>query len=153
MKVIIAGGLFALSMLLLTIVKGDEMYCTNFFTKWLFKTFNGISTSVLFWNALMWIVFISTGIVWPEIALGISILLSILFVAASIDECEFKNQSWQFMSLIIYGMAILIGVGFAIAWIWENTIVRFNNWLDTYKGNKAFDKWKQDNTRPDARNN
>lgn len=63
-----------------------------------------------------------------------------------------KNQSWQFMSLILYAMAILIGVGFVIFWIWENTISRFNNWLDAYKGNKAFDKWKQDNTKPNANN-
>jgi hypothetical protein len=75
---IIAGGLFVLFIILLKIIKGDKAHCNNFFTKWLFRTFNEIPTSVLFWNAIIWIIFISTGIVWPEIALGISLIVLLI---------------------------------------------------------------------------
>lgn len=156
---IIAGGLFAILLLLLVIAKGDKVFCTNPITIWIYETFNCYNTSAILWNGLMWIAFISTGVVWPEIASIVSSLLSLYFfllVLLSSDgeyDRALKNQTWFFMAWIFYIFAIIIGIGFGLYWIWENTIGRFNNWLDAYRGNKAFDKWKQDNTRPDARNN
>jgi hypothetical protein len=131
----IGSALFALLLLFVVIAKGDEMYCTNPFTKWIYKTFSPIKGSVLFWNGLFWILFISTGVVWPELALGISIILSIMFFATSLDESDFENQTWQWASILIYVLIIGLGIGLSIAWFYRNTIGRFNNFLD--KRNRA----------------
>lgn len=130
---IIAGGLFLFSLIILAIIKGDEMYCTNFFTKWLFKTFNPIPGSAIFWNGLFWILFISSGLVYPELALGISIFLSILYLACSFDEMELEYHSWIFAAILLYGLIALVGIGTGLYYIWTNTIGRFNNYLDKKK--------------------
>jgi len=130
---IISGGLFAILLLFLVIAKGDEMFCTNFFTKWIFKTFNPIPGSALFWNGLFWTLFISTGLVWPELALGISIILSIFMLAASFDDMEMKYHSWVWCTLFMYFGIALVGVGITLHYIWTNTIGRFNNYLDKKK--------------------
>ena len=144
---IIAGGLFLFFLIILAIIKGDEMFCTNFFTKWLFKSFNEIPASTLFWNAIFWIIFISTGFVYPELALGISIFLSIIYLVCSFDEMELEHHSWIFAAILLYGVIALVGIGTGLYYIWTNTIGRFNNWLDARKGNKRFNNWKRDNTK------
>lgn len=133
---IIAGGLFAILLLLLVIAKGDKVFCTNPITLWIYETFNCYNTSAILWNGLMWIAFISTGVVWPEIASIISSLLSmylvvlILFTSNAEYDRALKNQTWFFMAWIFYIFAIIVGIGFGLYWIWKNTIVRFNNYID-----------------------
>jgi hypothetical protein len=130
---IIGGGLFAILLLFLVIAKGDEMFCTNFFTKWIFKTFNPIPGSALFWNGMFWILFVSTGLVWPEIAFCISITLSIIYLLCSFDEMELENHTWIFAAMLLYGVIALVGIGTGLYYIWTNTIGRFNNYLDKKK--------------------
>lgn len=143
---IIAGGLFAILLLLLIIAKGDKVFCTNPITIWIYETFNCYNASTILWNGLMWIAFISTGVVWPEIASIISSLLSmylvilILFTSNAKYDRTLRNKTWFFMAWIFYILAIIVGIAIGLAWIWENTIIRFNNWLDAKRGNKAFDK-------------
>ena len=133
---IIAGGLFAILLLLLVIAKGDKVFCTNPITIWIYETFNCYNTSAILWNGLMWIAFISTGVVWPEIASIISSLLSmylvvlILFTSNAEYDRALKNQTWFFMAWIFYIFAIIVGIGIGLYWIWKNTIVRFNNYID-----------------------
>lgn len=133
---IIAGGLFAILLLLLVIAKGDKVFCTNPITIWIYETFNCYNTSAILWNGLMWIAFISTGVVWPEIASIVSSLLSmylvvlILFTSNAEYDRALKNQTWFFMAWIFYIFAIIIGIGIGLYWIWKNTIVRFNNYID-----------------------
>lgn len=84
----------------------------------------------------MWIAFISTGVVWLEIASIISSLLSmylvvlILFTSNAEYDRALKNQTWFFMAWIFYIFAIIVGIGIGLYWIWKNTIVRFNNYID-----------------------
>ena len=136
---IIAGGLFAILLLLLVIAKGDKVFCTNPITIWIYETFNCYNTSAILWNGLMWIAFISTGVVWPEIAsinfiisslLSMYLVVLILFTSNAEYDRALKNQTWFFMAWIFYIFAIIVGIGIGLYWIWKNTIVRFNNYKD-----------------------
>lgn len=136
---IIAGGLFAILLLLLVIAKGDKVFCTNPITIWIYETFNCYNTSAILWNGLMWIAFISTGVVWPEIAsinfiisslLSMYLVVLILFTSNAEYDRALKNQTWFFMAWIFYIFAIIVGIGIGLYWIWKNTIVRFNNYID-----------------------
>lgn len=130
---IISGGLFAILLLFLVIAKGDEMFCTNRFTQWIFKTFNPIPGSALFWNGMFWILFVSTGLVWPELALTVSVILSIAYLICSIDEMELEYHTWIFASVLLYGLIALVGIGTGLYYIWTITIGRFNTYLDKKK--------------------
>jgi hypothetical protein len=130
---IIGGGLFAILLLFLVIAKGDEMFCTNFFTKWIYRTFSPIPGSALFWNGMFWILFVSTGLVWPVLALTISCILSVAYLACSFDEMELEYHSWIFAAILLYAVIALVGIGTGLYYIWTKTIGRFNNYLDKKK--------------------
>lgn len=129
---LILVSLIMLTLLLTVLAQSLPDKPTNF-TKWIFKTFNPIPGSVIFWNGLFWALFVSTGLVWPVLALGISTLLSLFLFAATVDGMEMRYHTWAWCTLYIYFGIALVGVGITLHYIWKNTIVRFNNYLDKKK--------------------
>lgn len=99
-------------------------------TQWIYNTLNPYTPSVIFWNGIYWSLFISVGFVWPQIIAGVSILLSVFFIAAGMDNANLDNQSWPPSTFIFWILIILFIFGYALYWIYKNTILRFNDYLD-----------------------
>ena len=99
-------------------------------SQWIYNTLNPFKPSVIFWNGMYWAFFISSGLIWPELALGISGFGSILYLGAAMDKDDLDNQSWPVSTLIFWFFLIIAGIGFGLFWIYQHTIQKFNNKLD-----------------------
>ena len=104
----------------------------------LYKFFTETHYSVLFWNALVYVLFLVTWILSPPIAAVTSIITSILLLAIMIDynEKTLKNTHWYPITIIFWITVIMVLVIYITNLLYVNIIEKFNTWLDNLKNAK-----------------
>jgi len=96
------------------------------------QDFNNIPNSVKFWNLLVLIGLILSGIFSIDLLLCELVVGSILTLALVIDGNE-DNHIWMiFMPITWLGM-LIAGVIVSVELIYTKIIKKFNNWLDKEK--------------------
>lgn len=102
--------------------------------KFFLEFFNEYSNSALFWNAILYIIFIITAFIDIEFAICIFSGFGSLFLLACIaDEVENGKMLWApitilFWAFVLFGLLIFAGL-----YMNKKTIVPFNKWLDGLK--------------------
>ena len=96
------------------------------------QDFNNIPNSVKFWNLLVLIGLILSGVFSIDLLLCELVVGSILTLALVIDGNE-DNHIWMiFMPITWLGM-LIAGVIVSVELIYTKIIKKFNNWLDKEK--------------------
>lgn len=96
--------------------------------------FNEYSNSVLFWNAILYIIFIITAFINIAFAVCIFSGFGSLFLLVCIaDDVESEKMLWApitmlFWFFVLFGLLIFSGL-----YMHKKTIVPFNKWLDGLK--------------------
>lgn len=90
--------------------------------------------SVKFWNGLILLGLIITGILSLEALSGVlgvmSILSLILFISGMGGEIEFDNHLWIWFTPLMWGLTLFVIILVGIDKLYKKTIVKFNNWLN-----------------------
>jgi hypothetical protein len=93
------------------------------------------SNSELFWNGLVYLAFIITLCISPQLAFEISGLgsfLVLMYFFVCMDDMEdTKTPLWMPLTIAFWVLWGLVYVGLGIWWVIKNTIIRFNKWLDS----------------------
>jgi hypothetical protein len=88
-----------------------------------------LPNSVKFWNGLVLLGLIITGIINVGILMIVWCIGSIILVGLVVDG-EAENHVWGMFMPITWVCTLLVGIGFLLNWIYNNTILNFNNWLN-----------------------
>lgn len=104
----------------------------NWFKRQWIKLKRNYSNSELFWNLILYIVTIIFLFINFQIVLGLSMIASMFLLLHTIfEEKEFKQLPlWLPLVLLFYVGAIVGALSFACLYIWENTIGKFNKWIN-----------------------
>jgi hypothetical protein len=90
-----------------------------------------IPNSVKFWNSLVLLLLISVGLYSINTLVILWVIGSLLTIATIIENIHTDKHLWVFLMPITW-FFILIGLFImACMFIYERTISRFNNWLDS----------------------
>jgi hypothetical protein len=96
------------------------------------QDFNNIPNSVKFWNLLVLIGLILSGVFSIDLLMCELVVGSMLTLALVIDDNE-DNHIWMiFMPITWLGM-LFVGVIVSVELIYTKIIKKFNNWLDKEK--------------------
>jgi hypothetical protein len=99
------------------------------------KSWEETPNSVKFWNGLVLVGLIITGVLSLEvlvIVLGILSLLAWIMWMGSIggDEDKLDKHLWVWFTPIVWMMIIVGVIIYGCVKLYENSISKFNNWLD-----------------------
>ena len=86
--------------------------------------------SVKFWNAIFVLVIIITGIILPEALIVIFVVGSLITIGLFLDQENIDKHLWIWFMPITWLFAIVaITIG-CFYLLYENSIAKFNDWLD-----------------------
>lgn len=94
------------------------------------KIFEEVSRSELFWTSLLLISLIIVGIVSLELLAVVLLFGSFFVMAFALDDDDNVPVLWMFLMPITWAILIMMGIILGITWIYEKSIVKFNNWLN-----------------------
>jgi hypothetical protein len=96
------------------------------------QDFIEVPNSVKFWNGMVLLGLIISGIFSLELLAFEWFIGSIILLAMVIDG-DLDNQLWGMFMPLTWFCLLLVGVGFLLYFIYKNTILEFNDWLDKEK--------------------
>lgn len=101
-------------------------------TKWIYYKLNDVKQSIIFWNGCYWASFLSITLIWPEIGITISLILSIIFILECINDnnIEYSECTWYLSTLAFWLGGIISIIGLFLIWLYKNTIIKFNDFLN-----------------------
>ena len=98
---------------------------------------NDIPNSVKFWNGLVLLGLVISGVIGLDllvVELGIMSFFAFNLWLDSIgDERKINKHLWVWFTPLIWGMVIFILIIYGCIELYENTISKFNDWLDKQK--------------------
>jgi len=101
-----------------------------------FKRICGLPNSVKFWNGLVLVGLIITGVLNLEILSVVLAIISIAALAMFIDGMSsgtdeyLDNHLWIYFAPLSWGLLIVGLIVIGCYKLYERTIVRFNKWLN-----------------------
>lgn len=93
------------------------------------KDFINASNSVKFWNFMVLVLLIITGIFSIELLVCELFIGSILAIGLALDGDEDSNF-WIMLMPTIWFCLLVAGIVLLLVFIYKKVVVRFNNWLD-----------------------
>jgi hypothetical protein len=96
----------------------------------------GLPNSVKFWNGLVLVGLIITGVLSLDILSVVLVIISIAALAMFIDgmgretDDYLDNHLWIYFTPLYWGLYILALIVIGCYKLYEGTIVKFNNWLN-----------------------
>jgi hypothetical protein len=104
-----------------------------------FKRIGELPNSVKFWNVLVLVGLIITGVLSLEILLVVLGLMSVAAGAFFLDamgsgsDDYLDNHLWLYLTPFAWGLLIIGLIMFGGYKLYEGTIVKFNSWLNKQK--------------------
>ena len=96
----------------------------------IWKDFKKIPNSVKFWNFLLLILLVGSGVYSTFLLKVLLCIGSILAIAFSIDGDDLSKHLWILFMPITWGVILLTLCIIGMTYIYSKTITRFNAWLD-----------------------
>ena len=100
------------------------------------KRIGRLPNSVKFWNGLVLVGLIITGVLSLEILSVVLAIISIAALAMFIDgmgsgtDDYLDNHLWIYFAPLSWGLFIVALIVIGVGKFYERTIVKFNNWLN-----------------------
>ena len=98
--------------------------------------FSEFSNSTLFWNGLIYLIFIIIACINIEAAGIISAFGSLMYFAACLDGAENEYVLWSPLTFLFWIFVLLMLFIYVCEFIAMHTIIPFNKWLDGLKKDK-----------------
>jgi hypothetical protein len=97
-----------------------------------------IPNSVKFWNGLLLVCLIITGVLDLEILSVVLAIMSVAALALFLDamghsDDYFNNHIWLYFTPLAWGFITIVLIVYGIIKLYERTIVKFNEWLNKEK--------------------
>lgn len=91
--------------------------------------------STIFWNLLIFIIWGVSWFIDYQIPIVMSLIGSFILLIILVDQVELKNGSayWVILTQLFWLLCLISLLMFGGVFIWKNTIVKFNKWLDNEK--------------------
>lgn len=86
--------------------------------------------SVVLWNTLLVAGIYSLGFIDLQLMGGFLLLGSLVELIVASDKDKLDNHIWITFMPLTWLILLFGGIILGIGWIYKNTIVKFNNWLD-----------------------
>jgi len=96
-----------------------------------------ITNSVIFWTILYYVVFGLLFIFKPQAAAICVLIGSIMLIACWIDSISMRYILWAPLTITFWFAMALLAIIFVGIFIYESTILKFNNWLDKKNSNES----------------
>ncbi len=92
------------------------------------------NNSYVFWNTMYISMFVATILVYPQLAFVFSMIASIILCLVSIESYNKYDPTkpWHYTTLILYIVVVITGIVIFLIFVYENTYVRFNRWLNKH---------------------
>jgi len=105
----------------------------------------GISNSAIFWNSLLLIALIVLTIISYEFGVVLYIMMSFLTIGFFMDvstmsEEEWNRNLWIYITAPFIAALVLVGIGAGIFWIYDQTVNRFNCYINKKEYKSFFKK-------------
>lgn len=100
------------------------------------KVWETTPNSVKFWNGLVLVGLIVTGVLSLEILAVVLGIMSVLTLAVFLDAMGYSNDNyldkhiWLYFTPLTWGLFILALIVIGVGKLYEGTIVKFNSWLN-----------------------
>ncbi len=100
-----------------------------------FKTKLKVTNAIIFWHAVLVLSLLIIAFISPECYLIINVFMSLLAIGVILDGDGFSktdnSDAWIFLTIAVWVMCIAGCIIYSIWWLYDKTINRFNNWLNS----------------------
>jgi hypothetical protein len=98
------------------------------------KSWGEIPNSVKFWNGLILLGLVISGVISIDLLLVELVIMSVFAFAVFIDsigeEDKLSKHLWLWFTPLVWGSVIIGSIIYGCIKLYENTISKFNDWLD-----------------------
>lgn len=100
----------------------------------LYVDFNRLSPSVKFWHGVLFVILVLSAIFVIDLFLFLQIVMTVLAAAKGLgSEINENEDFWVIMCFGTWFLAFLFLIGYLIYLLYQATIGKFNNWLNSRK--------------------
>ena len=93
--------------------------------------------SVKFWNGLVLLGLVISGVIGIDLLLVelaiMSVFVCVMWFDSIGEEGKYEKHLWVWLTPLVWGLVILCLTIYGCIKLYENTISKFNNWLDKQK--------------------